>query len=143
MLLRKTFLALCTLILIALPALETDAQRRGGGGRGGGGRANVSRSGPAGHGSARHHNRHHDRARTRGAVRRESRSERHEYWEDRGRRRRIGAALTVASYRALSCRPTTVIVDGVAFYSCGGGWYTRRVYSGTVTYVVVTAPAGY
>ncbi len=135
--LRGTFVALCTLILIALPALETDAR-----GRGGGRRANVSRSGPASHGSARHHNRHHDRARKRGAVRRENRSERREYWEDR-RRRRIGATLTVATFRALSCQPTTIIVDGVAFYSCGGGWYNRRVYSGAVTYVIVTAPAGY
>lgn len=138
--LRKTFVVLCTLFVIALPALEADARGRGGGR--GGGRANVSRSGPASHGSARHHNRHPNRGRARGAVRRENRSERHEYWEDR-QRRRIGASLTVASYRALTCQPVTVIVDGVAYYGCAGDWYTRRVYSGSVTYVVVTAPPGY
>ena len=138
MLLLRTFVALCTVVLLALPALETDAQRRGGGGR----RANVSRAGPAGHGSVRHHNRHRERARRRGSVRREVRSERHEYWEDR-RRYRIGATVTAAAFRALTCQPTTVIVNGIGYYSCGGGWYTRRVYSGTVTYVVVTAPAGY
>ena len=141
MLLLRTFVALCALILIALPALETEAQPRGGGGRGGGRSANISRSGPASHGSVRHSNR--NRARTGRAVKRERRSERHEYFEDRGRRLRIGARMTVATYRALSCQPTTAIVDGVAFYGCGGGWYNRRVYSGTVTYVVVTAPAGY
>ena len=138
MLLLRTFVALCTLVLLALPALEADAQRRGGGGR----QANVSRAGPASHGSVRHHNRHGGGARRRGSVRREVRSERHEYWEDR-RRYAIGAALTVATFHALACQPTTVIVNGVAYYSCGSGWYTRRVYTGTVTYVVVTTPAGY
>jgi hypothetical protein len=139
--LLRTFVALCALVLVALPAFEADARGRGGG-RGGGGRANVSRAGPAGHGSVRHHNRHHYPARRRRAVAHEIHSERHEYWEDR-RRWRIGATLTAANYRALACQPTTVIVNGVAYYSCDDGWYTRRVYSGTVTYVVVTAPAGY
>lgn len=134
----RMFLALCAVVLLALPALETDARGRGGGGR----RANVSRAGPASHGSVRHHNRHGAGAPRRGAARREVRSERHEYWEDR-RRRRIGATLTVATYRALTCEPITVIANGVTYYGCAGDWYTRRVYSGTVTYVVVTTPPGY
>ncbi len=137
MLLLRTFVVLCTLVLLSLTALEADA-RRGGGGRS----AHVSRAGPAGHGSVRHHNRHREGARRRGHIGREVRSERHEYWEDR-RRYAIGATLAVATFQALACQPTTVIVNGVVYYSCGSGWYTRRVYTGTVTYVVVTTPAGY
>ncbi len=142
----------------------------GGGGRGGGrSQPNVSRSGPANQGSIGHASRHssrdmrgnrretgqdarssgrevrQDRGQTRGYNRNQARdevSEHHEWHEDRWRRQ-VGARIAATTFRALTCQSTTIIVNGIAYYSCGGSWYTRQVSGTTVTYVVVTAPAGY
>jgi hypothetical protein len=55
----------------------------------------------------------------------------------------VGTTLTVASWNALTCTRTSVIVDDVTYYSCGGTWY-QPAYSGdSVTYIVVNAPPGY
>lgn len=75
-------------------------------------------------------------------FREDIRGERHEWWEDRSRRR-VGAVLTATAFRSLTCTPTVVIVNGVSYYSCNSVWYSRRYVSGSVTYVVVTAPSGY
>ena len=140
---------LCALFLLLLPYLEADAQRRGGGrsgGTGGGHRPNVSRHGPAGHGSV--HHAHHRGGSRRGYNRgyaagaHHAHHEAHEYYEDR-RRARIGAAVTVAAFRALTCTPTTVYVNGVSYYRCGNDWYNRQAQGTSVTYVVVTTPPGY
>jgi hypothetical protein len=35
------------------------------------------------------------------------------------------------------------VVNGVTYYSCGPTWYKRGYSGGSVTYIVVNAPAGY
>ncbi|MDB4433493.1 hypothetical protein N9166_02020 [bacterium] len=55
----------------------------------------------------------------------------------------LGATLTVATFRALTCATQTFVVNGVTFYNCGPTWYNRAYAGGSVTYVVVNAPAGY
>jgi hypothetical protein len=146
------FAVLC----VGLLAAEVGAR-----GRGGGGRPNVSRGGPASHGSMRgghspgrsrndraDNRRDHASERRevrrdvrseRREVRRDVRSERHEWYEDRWKRR-VGARLTHATYRTLSCSSTIVVIDGVAYHRCGPNWYRRYVHGGSVTYVVVVAP---
>jgi hypothetical protein len=65
-----------------------------------------------------------------------------EFYEDRWKYA-VGASLTAATFRSLTCTPTTVIVGGVSYYQCGPTWY-QRAYSGTsMTYVVINAPSGY
>lgn len=160
---KKMFAPLLLAAATLLLTLPVDAR-----GRGGGGGPRVSRSGPASHGSVRHSGGRRDAGRDARRDRRDSardirrdrrdtardirserrefardvRHERHEWWEDRSRRR-VGAMLTVTAFRSLTCTPTTIIVNGVAYYSCDSVWYSRRYVGGSVTYVVVTAPAGY
>jgi hypothetical protein len=43
----------------------------------------------------------------------------------------------------MSCTRTSVVVDGITYYSCGGDWYQSTYSGGSVTYVVVNAPPGY
>jgi hypothetical protein len=43
----------------------------------------------------------------------------------------------------MTCNSTSVIVDGVTYYSCGDAWYQSTYSGGSVTYVVVNAPPGY
>lgn len=74
---------------------------------------------------------------------RHERHERHEWHEDRWKRRTIGAALTIATYSSLSCTRTTVFIGGVTYYRCGGDWYQRVYRSSEVVYIVVQAPTGY
>jgi hypothetical protein len=64
-----------------------------------------------------------------------------EWSEDRWRWR-VGASLTAASFRSLSCTPTTVVVGSTTYYQCGSTWYNRAYSGGQVTYIVVNAPAG-
>jgi hypothetical protein len=55
----------------------------------------------------------------------------------------VGASLSMAAFRSLTCTSNKIIVNGTVFYSCGGHWY-NPVYQGTqVTYVIVNAPSGY
>jgi hypothetical protein len=54
-----------------------------------------------------------------------------------------GADKPASAFNALTCTPTTVVVNGVTYYSCGGAWYTRGYQEGSVTYIVVNAPLGY
>jgi hypothetical protein len=55
----------------------------------------------------------------------------------------VGATLTAATFTALTCQPTTVVVGNVSYYQCGTAWYKRSFYSGNTTYIVVNAPPGY
>jgi hypothetical protein len=68
--------------------------------------------------------------------------DRREFYDDRWRYA-VGASLTVASFRALTCASRTVVVNGISYYGCGPTWYNRAYSGGAVTYVVVTAPPGY
>jgi len=75
-------------------------------------------------------------------------SERHEWAEDRYRGRRtarivVGTSLTIASWNALTCRQTTVLVGDITYYTCDGTWYQPNYRGNSVTYVVVNTPAGY
>jgi len=65
-----------------------------------------------------------------------------EFYEDRWKYA-LGASLTAATFRALTCTPTTVIVGGVSYYQCGSSWYNRAYSGGSTTYVVINAPPGY
>jgi len=122
-----------------------------GGARGGGG---ASRSGPASSGSVNrsHRNNRADRSGNRrdnrrniGDNRRDSRrdvrDDRHDFREDRVRRHRA-RHLTYAAFRALSCRTTVVIVNGIRYYGCGDIYY-ERVYQGSSVVYVIVVPPGY
>jgi hypothetical protein len=66
--------------------------------------------------------------------RREYYDDRNEWYEDRWRRR---AFVTAASWSRMNCAYTTVIVNGITYYDCGGVRY-ERVYRGSeVTYIIV------
>lgn len=65
-----------------------------------------------------------------------------EYYEDRWKYA-LGASLTMATFRALSCTTTTVVVGNVTYYGCGSSWYNRAYSGGTTTYIVVNAPPGH
>ena len=67
--------------------------------------------------------------------------ERNEWYEDRWKYA-VGASLTAATFRTLTCASRTVVVNGVTYYNCGPTWYSRAYTGGSVTYVVVTAPSG-
>jgi hypothetical protein len=86
--------------------------------------------------------RNQDRRDDRYDNQKEYRDDRHEYVEDRYRRR-VGTALTISAWNSLTCAPRTVYVGGVSYYQCGSYWYNRAYSGGSVTYVVVTTPAGY
>ncbi len=77
-------------------------------------------------------------------IRRDVRSEIHEHneWHEDRWKFRVGTALTISAFRALSCATSTVVMDGVSYYRCGSTWYSRAYSGGNVTYVVVTPPAG-
>jgi hypothetical protein len=68
--------------------------------------------------------------------------DRHEFYEDRWKYA-VGASLTAATFRSLTCASRTVVVNGVSYYNCGPTWYNRAYSGGSVTYVVVNTPAGY
>jgi hypothetical protein len=70
------------------------------------------------------------------------RDDRRDWYDDRYRRA-VGVSITYSAFRSLSCTSTTVIVGGVTYYRCGSDWYSRAYTGGNVTYIVVTAPAGY
>ncbi len=165
------FLGCFALLMFLVITTEADARGRGGGGRGGG--RSVSRSGPASSGSVRgqsHQRRdtrqdvRSDRRDRQQDVRGDRRDHRQDRYDDRRdfqrdryddrrdfredvyrdrRRMRVGAVLTTSTFRALSCRTEVIIVGNVTYYRCGSGWYSRAYHGGSVTYVVVTAPAGY
>jgi hypothetical protein len=65
-----------------------------------------------------------------------------EFYEDRWKYA-VGASLTAATFRALTCTPSTVIVGGVSYYQCGPTWYQRAYSGGSTTYVIINAPSGY
>ena len=111
-----------------------------GGARGGGG---ASRSGPASSGSVNrsHRNNRADRSGNRRDNRRDVRDDRHDFREDRVRRHRA-RHLTYAAFRALSCRSTVVIVNGIRYYGCGSLYY-ERVYQGSSVVYVIVVPPGY
>jgi hypothetical protein len=66
----------------------------------------------------------------------------HEFYDDAWKYA-VGASLTAATFRALTCASRTVVVNGVSYYNCGPTWYNRAYSGGSTTYVVVNAPAGY
>ncbi len=52
-----------------------------------------------------------------------------------------GSTTTVVT--TLPCTATSIVVNGVTYFSCGTTWY-RRSYSGSqVTYIIVDPPPGY
>lgn len=55
----------------------------------------------------------------------------------------VGTVISAATYGALSCAPTTVIVGGVTYSRCGTTWYQPTYGGGGVTYIVVAPPPGY
>ncbi len=55
----------------------------------------------------------------------------------------VGTALTVSAFNSMTCNPTTVYVNGVAYYQCGSTWYNQAYQQGDVVYVVVDTPPGY
>jgi cysteinyl-tRNA synthetase len=55
----------------------------------------------------------------------------------------VGSVLTVSVFKALTCNTETIVVGNVTYYRCGTTWYSRAHQGGSVTYVVVAAPAGY
>jgi hypothetical protein len=65
-----------------------------------------------------------------------------EYYEHRGYYG-VGTTITVVTYDSLSCTPTSSMVGGVTYYSCGGTWYSRVYSGGSVNYLVVDPPAGH
>ncbi len=65
-----------------------------------------------------------------------------EFYEDQWKYT-VGASLTMATFRSLSCTTTTVVVGSVTYYSCGGTWYNRAYSGGNVTYIVVDSPPGH
>jgi hypothetical protein len=86
-----------------------------------------------------------DRQQQRNIARSEYQEHHHgysEFYEDRWKYA-VGASLTAATFRTLSCTPTTVIVGGVSYYQCGSTWYNRGYSGGSTTYVVINAPPGY
>jgi hypothetical protein len=155
------FALLCGVSLVLLVVF--DAESRGRGGRGGGGfnRGGAAAGGSFGHqrgygGSNRMNNnngRMNDRADDRMDNRQDHYQDRRDhvddYYDDRRewvedrQAVRIGAYLTASAFGAMSCSPTIVVVGGVTYNQCGGDWYQRAYRSGSVTYIVVTAPAGY
>jgi hypothetical protein len=55
----------------------------------------------------------------------------------------VGTIVNAASYSAMSCTPTNVVVNGITYSQCGSTWY-QPTYSGSdVSYVVVNPPPGY
>ena len=55
----------------------------------------------------------------------------------------VGTALTVSAFNSMTCNPTTVYANGVAYYQCGSTWYNQAYQQGDVVYVVVDTPPGY
>ena len=71
--------------------------------------------------------------------RHERRHERHEFYDDRWKRRG-GALLTTAAYRSLACKRNAVIGRSVIYWTCGSTWYRRINVEGELMYVVVERP---
>ncbi len=135
-------------VYLAASADVLAGRKKGGGG--------FSRSGPASSGSVHtgHRGSQRDARGNRGDNRRDARGNRgdnrrdaRDDFRDDRRKRRAVRALTRSAFRALSCRPRSIIVvtSGIpyTYYSCGSVWY-QQGYQGTqVVYVVVVAPPGY
>jgi hypothetical protein len=140
---QRKFALLALIVGVFMLAADFAEARRGGGGA-----AGISRSGPAASGSVRGN---------RGDARRDVRDDRRDFRRDRyddrrdfredvyrdRRRVRAARAISASAFRNLSCRSEIIVVGNVTYYRCGGGWYQRAYHGGSVTYVIVTAPAGY
>ena len=135
-------------VFLAASADVLAGRKKGGGG--------FSRSGPASSGSVHtgHRGSQRDARGNRGDNRRDARGDRGNYRRDARddrrddrRKRRAFRRLTRAAFRALSCRPRSVIVvtSGIpyTYYSCGSAWYWQAYQGTQVVYVVVVAPPGY
>ncbi len=131
-------------VYLAASADVLAGRKKGGGG--------FSRSGPASSGMVHSGNRGKQRDARKADNRRDARradkrrDAREDFREDR-RKRRAFRALTRVAFRALSCRPRSVIVvtSGIpyTYYSCGSTWYWQAYQGTQVVYVVVVAPPGY
>ena len=59
----------------------------------------------------------------------------------------VGTALTASSFSSMQtstkCELSEVVVNGVRYFKCGTTWYTRVIDGTNVSYVIVSAPAGY
>lgn len=97
----------------------------------------IVRTGPAASGSVHRH--HQSRNKRRYEQRKDFRDDvRRDRW-----RWRVGTSLTAAAFRNMSCRSEVIVIGNVTYYRCGTGWYRRAYSGGTVTYIVVEAPASY
>lgn len=156
MITKFSFTLGCFALLMFL-VITTEADARGpGGGK------SVSRSGPASGGSVKSarqpsastkpksaggasglkQDARDDRRDHKADVRDDRRDYRDDVRDDR-RRWRVGSVLTVSVFKALTCNTETIVVGNVTYYRCGTTWYSRAHQGGSVTYVVVAAPAGY
>ncbi len=89
-----------------------------------------------------------DRQNDRQDAARDIHDDREDWYDDRRQRRVataivIGTVISAASWNAMTCAQTSIVVDGVTYYSCGDAWYQPTYSGGSVTYVVVNAPPGY
>jgi len=88
-----------------------------------------------------------DRQNDRQDAARDIHDDREDWYDDRRRRVAtaivIGSVISAASWNSMSCARTSVVVDGITYWSCDGAWYQSSYSGGSVTYVVVDAPAGY
>jgi hypothetical protein len=87
----------------------------------------------------------------------EAREERQDWAEDQNwdyhHHDEFAAGVVVGATRAVAVRPTyvgalpcsatTVIANGTTYYRCAGTWYYRGYESGSVVYIVTTAPPGF
>jgi hypothetical protein len=73
--------------------------------------------------------------------RRDEVREYHEYWRDP--HIYVGYVVPSSAFYSYSCTRTTIVSSGVTYTQCGDYWYQRRYAGGSVTYVVVDAPAGH
>lgn len=92
----------------------------------------VKRSGPAARGAVRHVKPHP--VRRRHVVRHHNHSV---------LKAVVVVSLTASAFRARNCRYTTIITNGVTYYSSCGTWYKRGYESGTVVYIETSTPSGY
>lgn len=145
MITKFSFTLGCFALLMFL-VITTEADARGpGGGK------SVSRSGPASGGSVKSARQPSASTKPKSAggasgLKQDARDDRRDYRDDvrdDRRRWRVGSVLTVSVFKALTCNTETIVVGNVTYYRCGTTWYSRAHQGGSVTYVVVAAPAGY
>ena len=72
---------------------------------------------------------------------REEYHEHQEYWHNQNIY--VGMVVYPSTFNSYSCTRTTVVESGVTYTQCGTYWYQRRYVGGSISYIVVDAPAGH